>query len=250
MHLVIGLSVVLQFLCLVHMVRSGRPYWWIWLIMLGSLLGVTVYVVTQILPDLGGDLRARRAVRAVARTFDPERQRRRVEAELEVADTMQNRVRLARECTELGDHGRAESLLRSCLRGVHAGDPHVMLELARAQFAQDRWSEAKATLDALKAANPGFRSTDGHLLYARSLEAMGEPLRAADEYAVAADAYPGEEGRVRYARLLQSLQRHDEARQVLQQVLARSRTAPAYYRRANGDWVAEARRMLQPAAAE
>ena len=48
-------SVLLQFVCLVHMVRSGRPYWWIWVIMIGSYLGVAVYFFTQMLPDLRND---------------------------------------------------------------------------------------------------------------------------------------------------------------------------------------------------
>jgi hypothetical protein len=243
MPFVIVLSLVLQFICLVHMVRSGRPYWWLWVIMLGSYLGVAVYAVTQILPDLRNDPRSRRAARSVVRTFDPERQRRRVEAELAVADTMQNRLRLARECEELGDHARAESLLQSCLQGVHADNPDVMHQLARAQFGQHRFEQARATLDGLIQAHPTFRSPDAHLLYARALEGAGEHQRAIDEYAVAAEAFPGEEGRVRYARLLADMGRQAEAGEVMQQVLHRTRIAPAYYRRNNHRWIAEAKRF-------
>ena len=85
MPILVLVSLALQFFCLVHMVRSGRPYWWIWVIMLGSYLGVAVYVVTQVLPDLRHDPRSRQLARQVVHTFDPERQRRRIAQELEAA---------------------------------------------------------------------------------------------------------------------------------------------------------------------
>ena len=39
-------------LCL-HVYRTGRPYWWILVIIMGSLLGCIVYVLMEILPDVG-----------------------------------------------------------------------------------------------------------------------------------------------------------------------------------------------------
>jgi hypothetical protein len=162
MHLLFVVSVVLQFLCLVHMVRSGRPYWWIWVIMLGSYLGVAVYFFTQILPELQRSPSTRRALRKVQRSLDPERERRRIAAELEVADTVANRLRLAGESLTLGDFDTAERLYAECLRGHYRDAPDVMLGLAGAQFGRGDHAAARATLEALIRANPDFRSPDGH----------------------------------------------------------------------------------------
>lgn len=245
MPILFFLSVALQFACLVHMVRTGRPYWWIWVILIGSFLGVAVYAVTQVIPDLQSSPGARRAARRVQRAVDPERERRRIESELAVADTIENRSRLADELLALGDAARARDLFAACLRGPHATDPNLMLGLARAQSAAGDPAATRSTLEALIAANPDFRSTDGHLLYAGSLEGVGDHQRALEEYAVLAESYPGEEGRGRYARLLARLGRGDEARAVWRTMLARAKVAPRYYRRDNQDWLTEAEAGLR-----
>ena len=45
-----------------------------------------------------------------------------------------------------------------------------MLGRARAEFGLGRFTEARATLDDLRARWPSWESADGHLLYARTLE--------------------------------------------------------------------------------
>ncbi len=45
------LSVILQIVLCVHVYRTGRPFWWIWLIMMGSLLGCLLYLFLEVLPD-------------------------------------------------------------------------------------------------------------------------------------------------------------------------------------------------------
>ena len=71
--------------------------------------------------------------------------------------------------------------------------PNLMLGLARAQFAAGKPADARATLDALIQHNPEFRSADGHLLYARALEAEGQSQRALEEYKALGGYYPGAE---------------------------------------------------------
>jgi hypothetical protein len=243
MPLVIAGSVLLQFFCLVHMVRTGRPYWWLWIILVGSYLGSLVYIFTQVVPDLRRDPRARRAARNVVKSIDPERDRRRIAAQLDAADTVENRLRLAREALALGDAAQAEALFDSARKGPHADDPDILLGLAQAQFARGDAAATRATLDALIAANPAFRSADGHLLYACALEQLGEHDAALHEYEALATSYPGEEARVRYAGLLVARERHADARRVLDDIAKRERAAPAYYRRKEKDWLAQAKAL-------
>jgi hypothetical protein len=231
MPVLLTASVLLQFACLVHMVRSGRPYWWIWVIMLGSYLGVAVYFFTQILPDLRHDPASRRLVRNVRDRIDPEHQRRRIAQQLDIADTVENRRRLAEESLRLGDYVNAIELYQSVLKGIYATDPLFLLGLAQAQAGLEQHAAARDTLDTLIRANPDFRSEDGHFLYARCLEALGENDRALEEYEVLSRSYPGEEPRLRYGLLLKSLQRHADARRVFEDMLKRAKVAPKYYRR-------------------
>lgn len=245
MPVLLVVSVLLQFACLVHMVRSGRPYWWIWVIMIGSYLGIAVYFFTQILPELRNDPASRKLVRSVQDKIDPERQRRRIAQALEIADTVDNRRRLAEESLRLGDYANAAELYQSILKGIYATDAGFMLGLAQAQAGNQQYAAARDTLDALIKANPDFRSDEGHFLYARCLEELGEHARALEEYAVLATSYPGEEARLRYGQLLQQLGRPAEARKVFEDMLKRARVAPKYYRRKEQEFLSAAQKQLE-----
>ncbi|NCT68839.1 MAG: tetratricopeptide repeat protein [Rhodanobacteraceae bacterium] len=244
MPLLLFASLALQILCAVHVVRSGRPLYWIWLLLIGSYLAVLIYVLVAVLPDLRNDPRSRKVGRQVLATLDPARQRRHIQQRLELADTTDNRRALAEECLRLGDYANAAELYRSILKGMYATEPLFMLGLAQAQVGAADYAGARATLDALIAANPDFRSSDGHLLYARCLEELGEHAAALHEYEALARSYPGEQARFRYANLLRRHERLDEAREVLCDMLRRARLAPRYYRRKEREWLEAAKREL------
>lgn len=244
MPILIVASVLLQFFCLVHLVRTGRPYYWIWLILIGSFLGSAVYIITQVIPELRNDPASRKLVRNVQDRIDPERQRRRIAQQLDVADTVDNRRKLAEECMRLGDYANAAELYQSVLKGIYASDAAFLLGLAQAQAGQQQYAAARDTLDALIKANPDFRSDDGHFLYARCLEELGEHARALEEYQVLSTSYPGEEARLRYGLLLKQAGRPHDARQVFEDMLKRARVAPKYYRRKEKEFLDAAQKEL------
>ena len=244
MPVVVLLSLALQVGCAVHVVRSGRPLYWIWLILIGSYLAVAVYVLVAVLPDLRHDPRGRKAASKAMQVIDPQRRRRELQRRLELSDTVDNRRRLAQECLDLGDYANAQELFRSLLVGMYATEPDFMLGLAQAQAGSGAYTEARQTLEALIAANPAYRSSEGHLLYARCLEELGETDAALEEYRVLADSYPGEEGRFRYGRLLGRHQRLAEARNVFEAQLRRAKLMPGYYRRKEQAWLKAAKLEL------
>lgn len=244
MSFVFLLSLALQITCAVHVVRSGRPLYWIWLLLIGSYLGVLIYVLIAVVPDLGHDPRGRRAASSAMKVIDPQRRRRELQRQLELSNTIDNRRRLADECLQQGDYVNAQELYQGLLVGMYAKDPDFMLGLAQAQAGAEHYAEARNTLDALSAANPNYKSNDGQLLYARCLEELGDTDSALNEYRVLADSYPGEEGRFRYGRLLARNERHAEARSVLQSQLKRAELMPGYYRRKERTWLKAAQQEL------
>ncbi len=237
MHPLFILSALLQIGCAVHVVRTGRPMYWIFLLLIGSYVAIAVYLFAEVLPGLGQSRTARRALTGARDRIDPERRKREATRQLDVADTLDNRRRLAQESYNSGDYQQAAELYRSGLRGLYQTDPDLMLGLARSQFALNLHAEARQTLDALIAANPDFRSSDGHLLYARCLEALGDIPAAIHEYESLAEGFPGEEARVRFGLLLKREGRTAQASDVFNTVLKRSRVAPKYYQREQREWI-------------
>lgn len=239
------LSIILQIGCAVHVIRTGRPIYWVFLLLIGSYIAVAVYVLAEVLPDMRNNPGARRALRSAHDRIDPQRQKRRAETQLELADTADNRRRLAEESLRTGDHAQAVTQYQAALQGMYRTDPDLMLGLAKAQYAIGQAREARDTLDALISANPNYRSSDGHLLYARSLESLGDVAAALHEYETLAAGFPGEEGRARYALLLMRDGQIDQAQSVFQDILRRSRLAPDYYRRDQREWIELAKREMR-----
>ncbi len=239
------LTVLFQLVLAIHVAKTGRPLYWIMIIVMLPLIGGVAYLVAEVLPGLRNDPNARRALRSIGEKISPEKNRRRIEAELLVADTLENRKRLAEECMKLGDFDTAAFLYQRCLTGVYANEPSFMLGLAHAQAELGQFAECRATLEKLIAAHPNFRSADGHLLYARSLEQLGETAKAIEEYAVLETSFPGEEARCRYAMLLVRDGRAEDAKRVFQAMLNREKTAPSYYRKKESAWLDQARAALK-----
>lgn len=238
------LLLLIQIAFAVHVVRTGREIYWIFIIIFLPAVGCLVYFITQVMPELGQNRRLRKAGSGLAKTLDPQRELRRRKEELALVDTTANRVKLAEECLAAGLAADAIELLEPCLRGGNENDPNLLLTLAQAQFSAAQYPAARQTMEQLIAANPSFRSHDGHLLYARTLEALDLIDAALREYAVLATAFPGEEARVRYGMLLQRIGRKEQAQEMFTESLNRAKRAPGYYRKKEQQWLKLAKQNL------
>lgn len=236
------LMLVLQVGLAVHCVRTQRDSGWLYFILLVPLVGGLTYFITQVLPDLGSNRQVRKAASSLQRSLDPRRSLRQRMLELKRSDNFDNRLQLAEECMSVGFYVDAEKLFRSCLSGMHRTEPVAMLGLARAQFEQEKFKTARATLDELIQANPEFRSQDGHLLYARTLESI-DSSAALEEYAALVVGYAGEEAKVRYAQLLASTGDSGLALQVINDIEERVRLAPPHYAKAQAQWLTAAAKL-------
>lgn len=244
MSILLIVSAALQIACAVHVVRSGRPMYWLWILFIGFYFAVAVYVLVAVIPDLRNDPRSRRAARNVLQSFDPQRRKREIQQRLEIADTIENRRALAEESIRLGDFANAAELYRSVLTGVYKDDAAFLLGLAQAQAGMQDFPAARATLDTLFAAHPNFRHNDAELLRARVLEADGQLDAALERYRELSTSYPGEEARYRYGNLLKQRERFSEARAVFRDMQTRARSAPRYYRKKEAAWLDAAKRDL------
>lgn len=239
-----GLLILIQIAFAIHVIRSGREMYWLYLIMFLPGIGCAIYFFTQVLPDMQNNYSVRKAGNQLLKAIDPERELRRRKDELEIADTVENRVKLADECIEAGFYAEAIPLLQRCQQNGH-DDPDILLKLASAYFGAGEYQACVETLDNLIRLHPGFRSHDGHLLYARSLAALGRTPQALEEYQALATSFPGEEARLRYAQLLRDNGQTGKAQQVLEEILLRTKRAPNYYRRKEQEWVKQAEQLLK-----
>jgi len=238
------LSIVVQALLIVHCIKTGRNQIWIWVIALLSYAGILAYIAVELIPDLFRSRTAQRTARGMKKVLDPHATLRRYENEARVGGSnVASLQRYAEELTRQGRHDEAIAEFRKALTGLYEHDPNLMLGVARAQFGKGDAAAARATLDELIRLNPDFRSAEGHLLYARALEAEGNVEKALEEYKALSPSYPGAEAFARYAQLLKAQGKDAEARKIAQELVESARIAPSHYRRAQKEWLDIAERL-------
>ena len=243
-YLSIGIPILIQVLLIIHCFRTGRNTLWIWAIAFLPVAGAIAYIVVEILPGLSSHRVTRRAVRGVGKALDPQQDLRRFELEARISGGVASRQRYADELCRHGRYPEAIAMYREALKGLYEYDPKLLMGLAQAQFTSGDAPGARATLELLVAKNPDFKSPDGHLLYARALEAEGNTGKALEEYRALARYYAGAEASLRLALLLKNLGSKEEARTVLRDLLDHARAAPRHYRRAQGEWLVQAEQEL------
>ena len=236
------LSLVIQAIFIVHVIKTGRNTLWIVAIALLPLVGALAYVVVELLPQFIGGKTARRATSRVERMMDPDRDLRRAGVEVEISGNLDARRRYAEELFARRRFEEALEAYRGGLKGIFEHDPTLLLGMAQVQFAISDFAAASTTLERLREHNADFKSADAALLYARTLESQGALEEAESIYAAIAPGFPGAEARLRYGLLLKRRGKLQQARAVFTDLVDGARIGPQHYRKAQAEWLAHARR--------
>src|SRR5258708_6627580 len=141
------LLLVAQVACAVHAGRTGRPFFWIFLILFLPMAGMLAYFVVEILPEMFHSRAGRRAAAGVGRLIDPEKDYRAALRRVEISETVETKSDLAELSLATGRNDEAARLYREMLTGLHATDPGLLLGLARAEFGLGNYVEAQAVLE-------------------------------------------------------------------------------------------------------
>jgi len=248
MPMLIALTAVIQAFFVYHVYRSGRPYWWALIILSFPVIGCVAYYLLEVFPGSREHRSARRAAAELARAFNPSSElKRRLEA-LAVCPSVANRIAAAEEFMRCGVFNEAVRLYEETLTGPHADDPNLLLGLARAHVNNGTHRAAQEVLDNLKAVDSRYRPEEARLLYARTLEGIGNVDQALAEYEELTPVYVGLEAKCRYGMLLKQLGFTVQANHVFREVLEHARRF-----RLNLDserpWIDAARRHLVEAHA-
>lgn len=232
------LPLIFNVACTIHVLKTGRPIYWIFLIwILWGFVGPVIYFFVEVLPDLQRNRAVTQLGSDLATAVNPGRHVRKLEEELQISDTVKNRQLLAKAYVEARRFDEAIATFESCLKGIYKDDPPVLLAMAEAQFLNNTPGDALATLERLAEADGKFRPIERRLLLAQVLEALQRDEDALGEYETLANQYPGEEARCRYGMLLLKAGQPDKAQEVFQRILLSARRSPRYYRKAQRKWI-------------
>src|SRR3954468_18991851 len=122
MPLIGAVVVLIQFCFAFHVLKTGRPYWWIFIIMAAPVMGCVIYYFVEVFPGSREQRRANRAARTLARVLRPDAELQKKAEELEICGSLDNKMALAAECMTHQMHSEAIKLYESCLQGAYAKD--------------------------------------------------------------------------------------------------------------------------------
>lgn len=219
----------------VHVVRSGRELFWLWIILVFQPLGAVVYLVAIFLPELLRGSGAQRLQAAAREKLDPMREYREAKAACDDTPTVRNQSRLAHAAVQLGRYDEAERLYAQAAHGIHAEDPALLLGRANALLELGRGAEAITVLEKL-IADPEGHTPAATLAFGRAYEAVGQTAEADRFLKNASERMPGFEGMSRYAAFLARQGRRDEARAMVADLDRRMTRLRGHFRKEAQHW--------------
>jgi len=230
-------GILLQAIAIVHFIRRRPDGYWLWVVLFLGPIGALVYIVVEMVPDLG-----------LLRVAMEGMNRRRKIAELEglvrenpAAGNYEDLAGLyldeknyarARECYDKAISPRRDDLdpfYRRGLTEIHLGD----------------FAAAVRDLEVVTSRDPKYDFNRAIALLAHACASTGQPERAEALFRQAIEASTLSETYLNYAAFLASQGRTGEARQWAQKVLASKAAMPRYLQRRERPWFRAANVLLK-----
>ena len=237
-------GLILQVVAVVHFIRRRPDTYWIFIIIFFGAIGAIVYILMEMVPDFGlmqhsmKGLSRRKRIRMLEVMVLDNPSAGNYE---ELGDILleEKRYVRARECFDRALAVRTDSIDPFYRRGVSA-------------FEMGDAVAALSDFERVVKADPKYDYSRAQLYYARSLAATGRTDEAAAAFQRLINSSTTTEALCAAAEFFAEQHRTAEAKELLDRVLARRATMPAYQRRRERTWLrrasALARRLSATAA--
>lgn len=235
---------LIQLALIIHVLKTDRSKYWILVLFFMPLIGGIAYLIIELLPEFSGSIKGQRALRNVKQTLNPGADLRQSEAAWSQSPNVDNGRRYAQDLLDSGKTDEAEDIINQALKGLFATEPTLLLLKAQLLFDKERTQEAIQTLESLQEHNPDFRSAEGHLLYARALEAEDRIDDAIREYSAVSGYFPGVEARYRLAVCLEVAGKSTASKAELESILNDAKLAPPHFHKSQKTWLDAVKREL------
>ncbi len=226
---------------IVHAIKTGRPYYWVWIIFVMPVLGALAYFIIELRPSVRPidwkELRWR---------FAGPQTRLAVLSELvDGSPTVKNRMRLAREYESQSQWPEAANTYRECLTGVFDNDPRLLICLASALLENREFERAYEIAASIPEQRDFKLDEDRKLVLHRSQSAVGKSDIAIAGLEELSMRKSGLAPRFYLAQAKSAAGKNDEAHADLQKIIATYRNGNALMRKHEQQWYLNAKRMLK-----
>lgn len=233
-------GLVLQAIALLHFARRRPETFWLFVILMGGGLGALVYIIAEVVPDLG-------LLRGSLRVFPRRRRIRELTAIVHDNPSAGNLEELADLYLEDGQYAKARELYdRVITPRTDSIDAYYRRGIAALEL--NDVATAVSDLEAVVARDVKYDLHRAVGLLAHAHARNGNAERADALFRQATDISTLSETYCNYASFLVGQRRDAEARDWANRVLEKKPTMPGYLRRRERPWFRKAKAILKQAA--
>src|SRR5260370_21768556 len=207
---------IVQGMAIGHFVRRRPENYWFYIIFFGGFLGASVYIVAEVLPDLG-------LLRGVFQGFGRRSRIQRVETEILDNPSVANYEELGELYKDQGQYEKAREAFNHAITG-RSDSIYTFYSRAQSSLAMNDLAAAIPDLERVVTADRKFDYYRAAGLLADTYARTGQLERANPLFAEVTQISTTPETLYNYASFLKTVNRPDEARERVQKLQAKKRT--------------------------
>lgn len=160
-----GIAIVLDLLVMMHVYKTNRPHYWMYIVLMVPVLGCIAYLLCEVIPSYARSYSGRALKSKIIKKVAPERDTKILQRRIEARPSIKSVQDLAIHFEEDGKYELVLELIAPLLRGLYEFDPNLLLLKANAEFKLGQFNECLQTLASIKKHDPYFRSIKADQLY-------------------------------------------------------------------------------------
>jgi hypothetical protein len=233
---------ILQIIAILHFLRRRPENYWFYIIFFGGFLGASVYIVAEMLPDLG-------LLRGVLQGFGRRSRIQTLQTQILDNPSAANHEELGELCLDQKQYAKAREAFDKAI-AARSDSIYTFYYRAKSYLGLGHLTEAIPDLEHVVAKDRKFDYYRAAGLLADAYARTGQLGRAAPLFAEVVQFSTTPETLYNYASFLKLQNRRTEAREWTQKLLAKKRTLPRYMQRVERPWFRKGKALLKelPAA--
>ena len=239
-HLFYPWGFLVQIFAIVHFVRRRPENYWFYVIFFGGWLGGAVYIVAEVLPDLG-------LLRGVFQGFGRRSRIQRVETDILDNPSPANYEELGELYKDQGQFQKAREAFTNAI-AKRSDSIYTFYSRALCSLGLNDLAGAIPDLERVATADRKFDYYRAAGLLADAYARTGQLERADPLFAEVTQISTTPETLYNYASFLRTANRPDEAREWAQKLQAKKRTLPRFMQRRERPWFRKGKALMKELA--
>ncbi len=200
-YVFLALPYLLQLLCLIHILKSHKDTFWIWIIIMIPYAGGIAYLLVELLPSVISRRRVYKIQNKIANIIRPGKNLETLHQNSIFSPTHENLMDYADALYNNGNFDKALDIYTKQNNGIFKNDPNLIYKISLSLYYLNKYKDALQILLPLKTKNSNIKIKID-LLYLLIIENFEEHEKIKNEYEIAIKKNQDKEITIQYIKYL------------------------------------------------